>query len=85
MSYTAEEAKKIRSAVKSISDRWQIRQLLIDLKEFVDERACDYKQDMDIRDDNQEIIELLEYLKEQFRGHIAVIDLLKQENPDNWR
>ena len=85
MSYTAKEAKKIRSAVKTISDRHQVRQLLIDLKEFVDERACDYKQDMDTRDDNQELIELLEYLKEQFTGHIEVIDLLRLENPDNWR
>ena len=85
MSYTVKEAKKIRSAVKTIRDRHQVRQLLIDLKEFVDERACDYKQDMDTRDDNQELIELLEYLKEQFTGHIEVIDLLRLENPDNWR
>ena len=85
MSYTVKEAIAIRSAVKTISDRHQVRQLLIDLKEFVDERACDYKQDMDTRDDNQELIELLEYLKEQFTGHIEVIDLLRLENPDNWR
>ena len=71
MSYTVKEAKKIRTAIQTISDRWEVRQLLIDLKEYLDEKACDYKQDMDTRDSNQEIIELLEYLKEQFRGHIV--------------
>lgn len=85
MTYTAEEARRIRQAFKTIDSRWEIRQFLIDVKEFIDEKACDYKQKTNTEVKDRKKIELLEYLKEQFEGHIMVVDLLKSENPDNWR
>ena len=85
MSYTASHMKKMEEAIAIVADRWEVRQLLIDLKELLDQKACSYKRDMDTRDSNEEMIALLEYLVQQFKGHIEVIELLRLENPDNWR
>lgn len=45
-------------AVKKSTIAPDVRQLRVDLKEYLDERGCDFKCDMNTRDNNDALIDL---------------------------
>ena len=65
MAYSYDESRSLRDCCQKIDDLTDVRQFLVDLKEYLDERGCDFKCDMDTRDNNDALIDLLVYLKEQ--------------------
>ena len=81
MAYSYDESRSLRDCCQKIDDLQDVRQFLVDLKEYLDERGCDFKCDMDTRDNNDALIDLLVYLKEQTRGQIEVVDFLKRFPP----
>ena len=81
MAYSYSESRNLRDCCQKIDDIRDVKQFLVDLKEYLDERGCDFKNDMDIRDSNDALIDLLVYLKEQIRGQIEVVDFLKRFPP----
>ena len=81
MAYSYGESRNLRDCCQKIDDLTDVRQFLVDLKEYLDERGCDFKNDMDTRDNNDALIDLLVYLKEQTKAQIEVVDFLKRFPP----
>lgn len=81
MKYSYDDSRNLRLAVQNIDDIGDVRQFLIDLKEYLDERACDFKSDMNTRDNNDALIDLLDYLKNQAKAQIEVVQFLKRFPP----
>jgi hypothetical protein len=81
MAYSYGESRNLRDCCQKIDDIRDVRQFLVDLKEYLDERGCDFKNDMDTRNNNDALIDLLVYLKEQTKAQIEVVDFLKRFPP----
>ena len=81
MAYSYGESRNLRDCCQKIDDIRDVKQFLVDLKEYLDERGCDFKNDMDTRDNNDALIDLLVYLKEQTKAQIEVVDFLKRFPP----
>jgi hypothetical protein len=81
MAYSYGESTSLRDCCQKIDDLRDVRQFLVDLKEYLDERGCDFKNDMDTRNNNDALIDLLVYLKEQTKAQIEVVDFLKRFPP----
>lgn len=81
MAYSYGESRNLRDCCQKIDDIQDVRQFLVDLKEYLDEQGCDFKCDMDTRDNNDALIDLLVYLKEQTKAQIEVVDFLKRFPP----
>lgn len=65
----AKHPNKLKAVVESIKSSEDLRQFLVDLSYFLDERSDDLKVDMETRDNNVELIDLLEYCSKQIEAH----------------
>ena len=81
MAYSYGESRNLRDCCQKIDDLTDVRQFLVDLKEYLDERGCDFKNDRSTKDNNNALIDLLVYLKEQTKAQIEVVDFLKRFPP----
>jgi hypothetical protein len=76
-SYSFDDSRSLRDIVQNINNVNDLNQFLIDLKEFIDERGCDFKN----KQENSALIELLVYLKDDIRQQIKTVSFLKQFPP----
>ncbi|WP_036489713.1 hypothetical protein [Myxosarcina sp. GI1] len=64
---------KLKAVVESVKCSQDLRQFLVDLGYFLQERADGFKVDMETRDTNEELIELLEYCGKQAEAQATAV------------
>lgn len=61
----AKHSNKLKASVESIKCSTDLRHFLTDLSIFLEERSDNLKIDIETRDNNDELIDLLEYCSKQ--------------------